>query len=72
MDIHYDRKADALYLRIAQGEVGRTAPLSETVTIDLDAEGKLLGIEMLSVSSRQNLAESLERSASRGMRVVVQ
>lgn len=43
----YDADADALYIRLAGGTVARTAVIDDGCNVDLDADGKLLGIEVL-------------------------
>ena len=52
MDIAYDQKADAMYIRLSAGEVAETKQLSEDVAVDLDQDGRLLGIEILGVSEK--------------------
>jgi uncharacterized protein YuzE len=47
----YDPEADAIYIRIGQrGKVDRTEEAGPFI-YDLDAEGRILGIEILSVST---------------------
>ena len=53
MKIEYDKDADAAYLyfkEIAEGEIVQTISLNESVNIDLDKDGKTLGIEILDAS----------------------
>ena len=53
MKITFDREADAVYVyfkEISQGEVNKTISLNESINIDLDNEGKALGIEVLDAS----------------------
>ena len=52
MKIEYDPKADAMYIRLAKGEVCDTEEVRPGVIMDFDADGRVLGIEMLSVSLR--------------------
>jgi uncharacterized protein YuzE len=47
MDVTYDPEADAVYLRISQGQVAETQEAGPFI-YDLDAEGRILGIEILS------------------------
>ncbi len=51
MRIEYDRKADAIYISLAEGDAAETREVTDTVIIDFDREGKPLGIELLFVSS---------------------
>lgn len=45
--LQYDNRANALYLKIAEGNVRLTEPLSDSVFIDLGKKGELLGIEFI-------------------------
>jgi uncharacterized protein YuzE len=49
----FDKEADAAYIYfkdISAGEVAQTISLNESVNIDLDKDGKVLGIEILDAS----------------------
>ncbi len=50
MKIEYDRQADAIYIRLKAGIVAESEEVRPGVVLDFDAEGKVLGIEMLDVS----------------------
>lgn len=52
MKIEYDPKADAMYIHLAKGEVADTDEVRPGVIMDFDADGRVLGIEMLGVSLR--------------------
>ena len=56
MRITYDSKYDVLYLKFKEGvkEVVNEN-LSEDITLDLDASGKIVGIEILSASEHIDL-----------------
>tara|TARA_Y100000034_G_scaffold121622_2_gene166072 strand:+ start:682 stop:888 length:207 start_codon:yes stop_codon:yes gene_type:complete len=65
MKITLDKEADAAYIyfkEISNGEVEKTISLNESINIDLDSEGKTLGIEILNAS--KNLPQSAMESAS--------
>jgi uncharacterized protein YuzE len=47
MKIQYDKKEDAVYLELAKGKYCRSRKVSDTVLVDEDAKGKILGIEIL-------------------------
>jgi uncharacterized protein YuzE len=55
VQISYDRKADALYIRLRTGKFGTNKEVEEGVVLDLDENGALLGIEVLEASSRLSL-----------------
>jgi uncharacterized protein YuzE len=48
-DMTYDAEADAVYITVARGKVERTEEAGP-FTYDVDAEGRVLGIEILSAS----------------------
>lgn len=50
MKIEYDPKADAMYIRLADGQVADSDEVRPGVVFDFDADGKVLGIEMLDLS----------------------
>lgn len=54
MSTTYDPEADALYVRIAPKgtTIAETRELEPGVMLDLDPEGRIVGIEILSVRSR--------------------
>ena len=47
MKIRYDKKVDAMYLELAKGKYDRTRKVTDTILVDEDAKGKILGIEIL-------------------------
>jgi uncharacterized protein YuzE len=52
MKVEYDRYADAIYIRFRAGTVVESDEVRPGVVLDFDADGKVLGIEMLDVSER--------------------
>mgnify|MGYP001815296965 FL=1 len=57
MKIEYDKKADAVYIYLQEKEAAKTIELSEIVKVDLDNEGKLIGIEVLNATQRYSLSD---------------
>jgi len=55
VQISYDRKADALYIRLRAGKFGTNKEVEEGLVLDLGEDGALLGIEVLEASSRLSL-----------------
>ncbi len=47
VSLRYDTKANALYLKVAEGNVHITEPLNDSVFVDLGKKGNLLGIEFI-------------------------
>ena len=52
MKIEYDQQADAMYIRLRVGVVAESEEVRPGVVLDFDAQGQVLGIEMLDVSKR--------------------
>lgn len=50
MKIHYDPKADAVYIELAKGKYEVSREISESVLVDEDKNGKILGVEVLDAS----------------------
>lgn len=53
MKMELDKEADAVYIyfkEIENGEVAETISLNDSVNVDLDKEGRVLGIEILDAS----------------------
>ncbi len=54
MKIEIDKEADAAYIyakrEIEEGEVAKTIEVNESIILDFDASGKLIGIEVLHAS----------------------
>jgi uncharacterized protein YuzE len=57
MKIEYDRETDALYVRLQEKYVNRTVEIEEVVNVDLDENGKLIGLEILGATERYSLAD---------------
>lgn len=50
MRLEYDREADAIYIRLKDSEISTTREIDDNLIIDLGADGKIIGIELLFVS----------------------
>jgi uncharacterized protein YuzE len=59
MRITYDPKYDILYLKLGEAEKVISKEMDEDITMDLDSEGKMVGIEILSASEHVNLSTLL-------------
>ena len=57
MKIEYDREVDALYVRLYEKYVARTIEIEEGMNIDLDENGKLIGLEVLDATERYSLTD---------------
>lgn len=50
MKINYDPKADAAYIQLTRGKYEVSREISDSIVVDEDKKGKVLGIEILNVS----------------------
>jgi len=50
MKIHYDPTVDAIYIEFAKGKYEVSREISESIVVDEDKDGKMLGIEILDAS----------------------
>ena len=57
MKIEYSKGADALYVYFREAEVAQSREVQEGVVVDFDADGQLVGIEVLDASARFSLRE---------------
>jgi uncharacterized protein YuzE len=55
MKIEFDQAADALYVQLAEGEIEKTEEIKPGMILDYDANGNVLGVELLYVSKRAEL-----------------
>ena len=75
MKIEYDKKADAIYIQFKKEYVDNNVDVSEGVSVDLDNNKNIIGIEILDASKRlplenlskvtiENLLETPAKKAS--------
>lgn len=50
MKLEYDPQADAIYIRLKDAEIATTREVEDNLIVDLDAIGRMIGIELLFVS----------------------
>jgi len=62
VSVKYDPSCNALYIRIKTGKVAESEPLSDSLIVDLDPAGEILGIELL--------AEKLDLSRFRKLAII--
>lgn len=51
MVVEYDTEAGVFYVRVTDGGVARTAEVSTFVSVDIDTDGQVVGLELLCVPS---------------------
>lgn len=47
MKIKYDAKTDSIFIELAKGKYENTRKISDSILVDEDIKGKILGIEIL-------------------------
>lgn len=47
MNIKYDSKVDTIYIELAKGVYEGTRKVSDTILVDEDKNGKILGVEII-------------------------
>ena len=57
MVVEYDTEAGAFYVRVTEEPVARTAEVSAFVNVDLDAEGNVVGLELLCLPAAVTVEE---------------
>lgn len=55
MRIEFDQLADALHVHLAEGDVEKSGEIKPGMILDYDANGNVLGVEVLYVSKRAEL-----------------
>ena len=71
MEISYDKRSDALYIKFQGGQFARNKKIDDLTIIDLDEKGNLLGIELLDASKRIP-SNSLHQVNVKNMEISVQ
>ncbi len=57
MKIEYDNDIDAIYIRLQEKHVTRTVEIEDGLNIDLDENGKLIGLEVLDATARYTMTD---------------
>ncbi|HAR46135.1 MAG TPA: DUF2283 domain-containing protein, partial [Nitrospiraceae bacterium] len=52
MKIEYSKSIDALYIRLRDAVVADSRDIEEGVTVDLDDNGRIVGLEILDTSEK--------------------
>lgn len=71
MRITYDPKYDSLYLKIGEAEKVLCKEVEEDISLDMDAQGKLVGIEVLSASEHLDLKQLLPVELTKGSKIAI-
>jgi uncharacterized protein YuzE len=57
MKIEYSKNIDALYIRLREATTGDSIDIEQGVTIDLDDQGHIVGIEILDASEKMEISD---------------
>jgi uncharacterized protein YuzE len=52
MKITIDKEANAMYIEVSDEKFAKNKKIDDETILDLDADGKIIGIELLNVSKR--------------------
>ena len=55
MKVSYDKKVDALYLKLGAKSPDGVVEISEGVNLDTTSDGKIVGIEILNASKKMDI-----------------
>ncbi len=66
--VTHDLEVDAVYVEFSDGPCARTVAESEGVIVDLDAQGRLIGFEVLGPSRAEAVRAVADKYASPGDR----
>ena len=47
VSVEFDSEVNAMYIRFKKGKVDKSEPLADNVIVDIDKNGKAIGIEIL-------------------------
>jgi len=61
MRVRADHAADAVYLNLTDRPIKDSAEVADGIVLDYDAEGRIVGIEILDASKRTDDPEVLKR-----------
>ncbi len=59
MRVRVDTKADAVYLNLTDRPVQESEEVADGIVVDYDAEGRIVGVEILEASRRTGDATAL-------------
>ena len=73
MKVHYDKVADAMYIRLRAGKIKGTVKVHDRLMVDVDAKGNTLGVELLDASLQLSNrgVRGLERDVAAGIPVEI-
>lgn len=61
MRVRVDQSADAVYLNLTDREIEGSEEVADGIIVDYDAEGRIVGVEILDASKRTNDPDVLKQ-----------
>lgn len=61
MRVRIDQTADAIYLNLTDRPIKDSAEIADGIVVDYDAEGRIVGIEILDASKRTDDPTALKQ-----------
>lgn len=61
MHLRVDHAADALYLNLTDRPIKDSEEIADGIVVDYDAEGRIVGIEILDASKRTEFPDALKQ-----------
>jgi uncharacterized protein YuzE len=55
--IEYSKSVDALYIRLREAKIADSMDIEEGVTVDIDENGHIVGLEILDASEKLNISD---------------
>lgn len=67
MKIQYDKIADAMYVYLGfKKKIVKTIEINDSLLVDVDKKGEVVGIEILNISTRGDMAD-INKIAKKGI-----
>ena len=60
MRVRIDRAADAVYLDLTDATISESEEVADGIVVDYDAQGRIVGVEILDASKRTGDPEALK------------
>ena len=57
MKIEYSKDVDALYIKLREAKIADSMDIEEGVTVDIDENGHIVGLEILDASDKLDISD---------------
>ena len=62
MKIEYSKSVDTLYIRLREAKIADSRDIEEGVTVDIDENGHIVGLEILDASEKMKISDMVNIS----------